>query len=410
MDGIDIFSRNRSKCGIRGTWQARIRFTNVKVPRKNLLHQEGRGLNIALSCLNYGRCTLSAGMLGGARYAMEQAGKWSSHRHQFDRPICDFELVQQKLARMGAYVYAMDAMLYMTTGFLDRHDEDIMLETAICKVFCSEYGYRVVDDCMQVMGGESYITANEIERIWRDSRINIIVEGANEVMHSFVFAYGSKQLGEYMIGIKKKPLSNFRSATRIALELFLGIQRQAPKITKLPPELQHFGNSLMKHIQQFSHQVKQMFRKHQDGLIANQSIQERLSMTCIWIHAMNCVLSKLDSNMSKGISGKQLEYEKKMVEYCFALGHEEIGRQTRGLRSNSDGLMRETASQILKQVASLPNSNYSIPEQTPVEGARGSGMNHKCDSIQDFGSGSTHEPNSTESQPHVKTDEHIQEV
>ena len=62
MEGIDIFQKNRSKCGIRGTWQARIRFTNVRVPKFNLLHQEGKGLNVALSCLNYGRCTLSAGM------------------------------------------------------------------------------------------------------------------------------------------------------------------------------------------------------------------------------------------------------------------------------------------------------------------------------------------------------------
>src|SRR4051812_33119552 len=72
MPGIDIFQKNRSKMSIRGTWQARIRFRDVKVPRDHLLHQEGRGLNVALSCLNYGRCTLSAGMLGGAVYAFEQ--------------------------------------------------------------------------------------------------------------------------------------------------------------------------------------------------------------------------------------------------------------------------------------------------------------------------------------------------
>jgi alkylation response protein AidB-like acyl-CoA dehydrogenase len=77
MDGVDIFQKNRSKCGIRGTWQARIRFNGARVPKEHLLGKEGRGLQIALSCLNYGRCTLSAGMLGGARRVRDQATKWA---------------------------------------------------------------------------------------------------------------------------------------------------------------------------------------------------------------------------------------------------------------------------------------------------------------------------------------------
>ena len=97
----------------------------------------------------------------------------------------------------------MDAVLYLTTGMLDRHDEDIMLETAICKLFCSEMGWRVVNDAMQIMGGEGYMTENEVERIFRDSRINLIVEGANEVMQSFIFAYGGKQLAEKMLGMQQ---------------------------------------------------------------------------------------------------------------------------------------------------------------------------------------------------------------
>ncbi|HEX3355845.1 MAG TPA: acyl-CoA dehydrogenase family protein, partial [Tepidisphaeraceae bacterium] len=116
MPGIEIFQKNRSKCGIRGTWQARIRFHNVKVPRENLLHQEGKGLKVALTCLDFGRCTLSAGMLGGATRAFEQGTKWAQTRYQFDRPLADFELVQKRIARMSALVYAMDAVLYMTTG------------------------------------------------------------------------------------------------------------------------------------------------------------------------------------------------------------------------------------------------------------------------------------------------------
>ncbi len=80
---------------------------------------------------------------------------------------------------MAAYCYAMDSMLYTTTGFVDRGDEDIMLETALCKVFCSEMGVRTVDHALQIMGGEGYMTENDVERGWRDSRINTIVEGAN---------------------------------------------------------------------------------------------------------------------------------------------------------------------------------------------------------------------------------------
>ena len=108
MEGVDIYSRNRSKCGIRGTWQARIRLKDVKVPVENLLHKEGRGLNVALTCLNYGRCTLSAGMVGAARFWLEQAAKWAKYRYQFDRSLSEFELVQDQLADMAAWVYAMD--------------------------------------------------------------------------------------------------------------------------------------------------------------------------------------------------------------------------------------------------------------------------------------------------------------
>src|SRR3982751_1374939 len=142
-------------------------------------------------------------MLGGAQYACEQGIKWAQTRYQFQRPLAEFELVQQRIAHMSALCYAIDAVLYQTCGFLDRHDEDIMVETAVCKVFCSEMGWRVVNDCMQIMGGESYMTENGIERIFRDSRINMIVEGANEVMQSFIFAYGGKQLAEHMLGVQQ---------------------------------------------------------------------------------------------------------------------------------------------------------------------------------------------------------------
>jgi len=389
MPGIDIFSRNRSKCGIRGTWQARIRFKDVKVPRENLLHKEGKGLNVALTCLNYGRCTLSAGMVGAGKAAYEQAVKWAQYRYQFDRPIIEFEQIQEKIARMAANVYAMDAMLYMTTGMVDRGDEDIMLETAICKIFCSDLGFKTTDHALQIMGGEGYMTENLVERMWRDSRINTIVEGANEVMHSFVFAYGSKQLGEFMLGVKAAPMKNIGAALKIGSELYLGIKPSRPAISTLHPSLSNYARDLESRIQQFSHTVKMMFKKHEEKLITAQMIQARLSWSVTWLHAMACSLARLDRSIRSGINGKELADERIIVDYVCTIAGEEIDANMRGLHHNSDAKIKAACDVAARQISALPNSDFSIPEATPDKSAFGKGRTMDQTSIPQFGSGST---------------------
>jgi len=388
MEGIDVFSRNRSKCGIRGTWQARIRFTNVQVPRVNLLHREGKGINVALTCLNIGRCTLSAGMVGAGRQARDQASKWAKYRHQFDRPIGAFEQVKEKLAAIHAYCYAMEAMLYMTTGIVDRGDEDIMLETAICKIFCSEMGFRCTDHAMQIMGGEGYMTENELERLWRDSRINMIVEGANEVMHSFVFAYGSKQLGEYMLGVRAAPFKNLGAAMKIAGQLFLGLRPAAPSITGLDPSLAKYTSQLESLIREFSHQVKMMFKEHGEKLITAQMIQARLSCSVIWIHALTCSLSRLDHSIRNSVDGTQLAYERSMVDHISDLAGKAIKDAIRDLRKNTDVSMLAAADAAETFSVALPNADYYIPERTPDLDVRGTGKSADQACIDQFGSGS----------------------
>jgi acyl-CoA dehydrogenase family protein 9 len=390
MEGVDIFSRNRSKCGIRGTWQGRIRFTNVKVPRENLLHKEGQGIVLALTCLNWGRCTLAAGMVGAGAAAYEQAIKWAQYRYQFERPIGEFELMKERLARMGAFVWAMDAMLYITTGMVDRNDEDIMLETAVCKVFCSEYGFRCTNEAMQVMGGEGYMTENEIERLWRDSRINPIVEGANEVMHSFVFAYGSKQLGEYMLGVKAAPIKNIGAALKIGMELFLGVRRPAPKISMVDESLSADARMLSNHIREFSHQVKLMFKEKEEALITNQTTQYRLSWISIWIHAMACSISKMDKSIRDGLDSKQLDHDRAMLDYIMDYGTYKINGWIRALRENPDSTMLKAADKAWEFGESLPNSDYYIPESTPDLDALGTGKVCDQESIKQFGGGSVY--------------------
>ena len=395
MEGVEIFQKNRSKCGIRGTWQARIRFTDVRVPAANLLHKEGKGLNVALSCLNYGRCTLSAGMLGGSKFAFEQATKWVQHRHQFQRPLADFELVRQMVARMAALTYAMESVLYMTTGMLDRKDEEIQLETAVCKLFCSEMGWRVVNDAMQVMGGEGYMTENEVERIFRDSRINLIVEGANEVMQSYVFAYGGKDLAERMLGVKdalgwdkdegfasnvKKLLRNgvnptlVRAGLPLATELYAGVRRGVGEVPPVGESLRPFAKKLAANVRQLSHEFKLAAKREEEKIVTRQVVQARLADAAMWCHAAACVLSRLDRGAT--------DYERVAGEHFLAVADDEIRKSFAALYHNTDESMHKAADATFAWAATLDDGDYVMPEKSPT--AAGLGRAAGQDGIKQF--------------------------
>lgn len=404
MPGIDIFQKNRSKCGIRGTWQARIRFKDVKVPKENLLHKEGRGLNVALTCLNYGRCTLSAGMLGGAKRAMDQGIRWAQTRYQFNAPLADKDLVKQHIASMSALTYAMDSMLYMTTGMLDRHDEDIMVETAMCKVFCSEMGWRTVNSAVQIMGGESYMTENEVERIFRDSRINIIVEGSNDLMWSFIFGYGGKQLGEAMLGIKLKvdwdkeegfgqnlsriipnlmQPKTLKAAVPLGAQVFLGIRPKAPSITKVHASLKPQADRLAKLIREHSHQFKITSKRYDAELVSRQVPQSRLALNAIYLHAFGCTLSRLDKDIRDGKTGPEMDRNKAAAAHFFDLAEQWIQANWRELYENADDTLFAAADAAMAHNSTLPADLFVIPERTPTD-QKGEGRTPNQDAIKQF--------------------------
>jgi alkylation response protein AidB-like acyl-CoA dehydrogenase len=403
MPGVHIFEKNRSKCGIRGTWQARIRFENVRVPIENRLHKEGRGLQVALTCLNFGRCTLSAGMLGAARSVMQQSVKWSRTRYQFGRPLSDFELVQKRIARMSALTYAMDAVLYAMTGMLDRDDPDIMVETAATKVFCSEMGWRVVNDGMQVMGGESYVTENEVERAFRDTRIYLIVEGANEVMQSFIFGYGGKQLAEYMLGINNAVgwdadasiVSNagrvfrngvkpqiLRRAIPLGMELLLNRKPRKPATPPVSDALRPMGERLAALVRDQSHAFKKASMRYQEQVVSRQTIQARLSDNFMHLFAMACSLSKLDSDLASEKDERLRSQARTAVEHFFDLAELQIQENTRRLFDNGDESMRASAAAAIAFSDAQANERFVIPEGSPV--ARGTGRNPDQTHIRQF--------------------------
>ena len=201
------------KLGIRSSATAQLLFNDVKVPKENLLGKEGQGFKIAMNTLDGGRIGIAAQALGIAQGAYEAAVEYAKDREQFNAPIAQLQAIQFKIAEMATKIRAARFLVY-SAAELKEHHEPYGMEAAMAKKYASDICLEVVNDALQIFGGNGYLKGMEVERFYRDAKICTIYEGTNEIQNvviaSHILGKAAKATAAPAKGKKKGPITGSR--------------------------------------------------------------------------------------------------------------------------------------------------------------------------------------------------------
>jgi alkylation response protein AidB-like acyl-CoA dehydrogenase len=212
------------KMGMKGTSTRTVNFSNVRVPVDNVLGEVGKGHVVALNALNMGRFKVGAVCVGNARGVFGEAVKYANQRVQFNRPIAEFGLIQEKIGDMATRLFAGESMMYRTAGMIDKNIkggghvsaaeigrltagamEEYLIECSIMKIYGSETQGFVADQSVQIFGGYGYIYENPAELAYRNSRINRIWEGTNEINRATIAGTLLKRVAKERLALTLDP-------------------------------------------------------------------------------------------------------------------------------------------------------------------------------------------------------------
>src|SRR6185437_2267622 len=350
MPGFKVLEARMPKTGIRGTATGRLAFENMVVPAENVLGQVGKGLRIALTVLDFGRTTFGASCTGAAKFCVRAAAVHAKKRVQFEQPIADFELVKKKIAWMAAHTFAMEATTSECAHFIDSGFEDYMLETAMLKVWSTDALWQIVNDTIQIFGGKAYFTDEPYERMMRDARINMIGEGANDVLRAFIAMVGIKPVADQFLSIKHALEHPFRDLG--TLLSFGGKQLRArfttPDVPVQNSTLREHASELGRRIRHFSLGVQAMLLKHRENILFRQYVQERLADAACELYASSCTLARLDAlaAVSNG-QAEEVACDMAVGRYFLRLSNRRIKQCLAALSDNDEAETTTTADTVL---------------------------------------------------------------
>ena len=341
------------KMGIHGSSTTPVFLENCKVPKENLLHEIGRGHIVAFNILNAGRFTLGASCVGGSKHVLMTASKYTKERKAFGKQIGDFGLMKEKLAEMAIQIFAVESMVYRSAGNIEAmmsaaagdkvaHSmkvlEEYAIESSIAKVYGSEMLDYVVDEGVQIFGGYGFHEEYPVCRAYRDSRINRIFEGTNEINRMLIV----QMLMKRAMGGQ---LALIPAAMKLADEILAGPSFEETTEGVLAEETRVVANAKKMFLQAAGGAVQ----KFRDKLADEQELVAALANVVMEVYAMeSCLLRAQKAATSKGEAAVKTMIDAARVFISDAMERLEHEAK-RALAAVHEGDMLTTQMAVLKR-------------------------------------------------------------
>jgi len=305
MEGVSI-GPHEDKMGLRASSTTTVNLDQVRVPAENLLGEPGKGFKVAMQILNSGRTGLGGGSVGGMKRLIGLATKQANERKTFGQPIASYGLIKEKIGRMVIDCYTAEATVTMVGGLIDAGYDEYAVEAAISKVYATECLSRTADEALQIAGGNGFMREYPYERIVRDSRINRIFEGTNEILRLFIALTAMndvssqlKELASKMKGVLNDPIKGFGVLSDYArkharLRTGLG---DSNKLRKIDESIRRQADLFEGETRLLAQATDRILRKHGKNIVGKQFATKRLAEIMIDLFVMACTLSRVQASI-----------------------------------------------------------------------------------------------------------------
>lgn len=331
------------KMGIRASATTTVRFENVRVPAENVLGEPGKGFKVAMAILNNGRTGLGGGCVGAMKQSIDRAIQQALDRKQFGKPIAEFQLIKEKIADMTVRCYASEAVVHLVASLIDAGHEDYSVEAAMSKVFVSEQLWLVANEAVQIAGGNGFMREYPYERVVRDSRINLIFEGTNEILRLYIALSSLKDAGDELKAVVKglstvfnDPIKGFGVMSTYATKKMSQLSPVGrDQIGGVAAELKPLASVLERQVAKLGGVTESILKKYGTKIVGSQLVTKRLADIGIDIFVSLCVLSRVSSAIAaKGAAGCRDEI--RIANLFVQAAKRRIAQNFRRLEVNED--------------------------------------------------------------------------